>query len=247
MAPEQIAGDATDERTDQFSFCVALYEALYGERPFRGDSLLQPAPQRDRGRPGTDRPRTVRCRPGSVGPCCAGSRPIPRSAGRRWRRSSRRWRTIRRRAIAAGWSAAAGVALVVGSVVTVTQVVRHRQQAVDREVGRHLHDATLAARCRARQGRGAARAAAPVVRGVRRPRSRARGGAVAAGAGAGSGRRGRVPARRARVRDGAGSRLRSRDGARRELADLLSEHIAAGARAAARRAGAGAGHSARAS
>src|SRR5262249_21663421 len=41
MAPEQIGGDATDERTDQFSFCVALYEALYGERPFSGESLLQ--------------------------------------------------------------------------------------------------------------------------------------------------------------------------------------------------------------
>jgi serine/threonine protein kinase/formylglycine-generating enzyme required for sulfatase activity len=40
MAPEQFLGDATDERTDQFSFCVSLYEALYGERPFDGDTLL---------------------------------------------------------------------------------------------------------------------------------------------------------------------------------------------------------------
>jgi eukaryotic-like serine/threonine-protein kinase len=36
MAPEQHAGLATDARTDQFSFCVALHEALYGERPFVG-------------------------------------------------------------------------------------------------------------------------------------------------------------------------------------------------------------------
>jgi tetratricopeptide (TPR) repeat protein/predicted Ser/Thr protein kinase len=41
MAPEQFTpGRATDARTDQFSFCVALYEALYGERPFEGDSMV---------------------------------------------------------------------------------------------------------------------------------------------------------------------------------------------------------------
>ncbi len=34
MAPEQLARQETDARTDQFSFCVALYEALAGTRPF---------------------------------------------------------------------------------------------------------------------------------------------------------------------------------------------------------------------
>src|SRR5262249_9181157 len=38
MAPEQFAGRPADPRTDQFSFCVALYERLAGERPLAGET-----------------------------------------------------------------------------------------------------------------------------------------------------------------------------------------------------------------
>jgi eukaryotic-like serine/threonine-protein kinase len=39
MAPELLVDLPADARTDQFSFCVALYEALYGFRPFQADSF----------------------------------------------------------------------------------------------------------------------------------------------------------------------------------------------------------------
>jgi eukaryotic-like serine/threonine-protein kinase len=39
MAPEQHAGTQADARSDQFGFCVALYQGLYGTLPFAGESL----------------------------------------------------------------------------------------------------------------------------------------------------------------------------------------------------------------
>jgi eukaryotic-like serine/threonine-protein kinase len=43
MAPEQHDGGATDARTDQFSFCVTLFEAIHGVRPFSGDTPAEVA------------------------------------------------------------------------------------------------------------------------------------------------------------------------------------------------------------
>lgn len=42
MSPEQLLRKPIDARSDQFSFCVALYEGLFGQRPHRGEqaSLL---------------------------------------------------------------------------------------------------------------------------------------------------------------------------------------------------------------
>ncbi|HEX4802822.1 MAG TPA: serine/threonine-protein kinase [Myxococcaceae bacterium] len=41
MAPEQFMGLPADARADQFSFCAALYQALYGHLPFAGETLSE--------------------------------------------------------------------------------------------------------------------------------------------------------------------------------------------------------------
>ena len=59
MAPEQHAGRPCDERSDQFSYCVTAWQALYGEHPFPTDSResLLAAISAGRARPAPPRTR----------------------------------------------------------------------------------------------------------------------------------------------------------------------------------------------
>lgn len=50
MAPEIMCGGAFDHRADQFSFCVSLFESLYGEPPFQGEDLRDLLPAAAAGR-----------------------------------------------------------------------------------------------------------------------------------------------------------------------------------------------------
>ncbi len=43
MAPEQLAKADPDARTDQFAFCVSLFEMLYDKRPFKGSTYTEVA------------------------------------------------------------------------------------------------------------------------------------------------------------------------------------------------------------
>ncbi len=65
MAPEQLRGRGADARSDQFALCVALFEAVWGRRPFDATSPSQRAQEIERAR--------------GFGPARGG-----RSAGPRW-------------------------------------------------------------------------------------------------------------------------------------------------------------------
>jgi predicted Ser/Thr protein kinase len=62
MAPEQLRGEPATASSDQFAFCVALWEALAGRRPFEGDEQAGLLAAIEKGRPaGGDRiPKKLR-------------------------------------------------------------------------------------------------------------------------------------------------------------------------------------------
>ncbi|HUJ57057.1 MAG TPA: protein kinase, partial [Kofleriaceae bacterium] len=51
MPPEQLTGPDIDARSDQFSFCVALYEALFGTHPLPGATAITMLERGDRALP----------------------------------------------------------------------------------------------------------------------------------------------------------------------------------------------------
>jgi predicted Ser/Thr protein kinase len=60
MAPEQWQGAAVTAATDQFAYCVALWEALAGERPYRGPTFDELRSQVARGPAALDASRIPR-------------------------------------------------------------------------------------------------------------------------------------------------------------------------------------------
>jgi serine/threonine protein kinase len=79
IAPEALRGGAAEFASDQFSFCVALHEGLFGECPSRHASSTpgaQPSSPR-RGSPGPGPAMLVRCRRGCGERCSAACASAP--------------------------------------------------------------------------------------------------------------------------------------------------------------------------
>jgi serine/threonine-protein kinase len=79
MSPEHLRNQELDGRADQFSYCVALYQALYDARPFASDSVIALREAVLTGRP---RPPSARDVPAWLGPIVL--RGLARDPAERW-------------------------------------------------------------------------------------------------------------------------------------------------------------------
>jgi tetratricopeptide (TPR) repeat protein len=112
MAPEQHQGGTPDAASDQFAFCVALFEALCGERPFRADGTAALA--RDKQREIFDDRALRRHAPAWL--AAAVARGLRAKPSDRWPTMEALLRRLERRGSSGrrGWAAVVGVGLLVG-------------------------------------------------------------------------------------------------------------------------------------
>jgi serine/threonine protein kinase/formylglycine-generating enzyme required for sulfatase activity len=133
MAPEQFLNKPLDARTDQFSFCVALHEALYGERPFPGDTMVTLGDAVTRGR--VRMPPKGTAVPGWVHTCVLRGlsvNPADRFAGLAELVTALQTDPLARRN--RRLAVAAGMIALLGGILTTRHYVAARHQQVEQQV-----------------------------------------------------------------------------------------------------------------
>ncbi|EDM77401.1 serine/threonine kinase family protein [Plesiocystis pacifica SIR-1] len=152
MSREQFAGDPVEATTDQFSFCVTLWELVYGERPFGGGSPFEIANavatgERRAPPPGVSAPRWLRraCERG-LAPEASARHPDMRALLTALERGQARERAKRGRR----WALAGlGFAAAIGAGVVGQQRHDHRQRVAGCQAEGESIDAVWNASARA--------------------------------------------------------------------------------------------------
>jgi len=140
MAPEQIAGKDLAAAADQFAFCVTLWEALYGERPFHGDTSMELAASVLAGERRS--PTRSRAAPGWLRRVC--ERGLSVDPAQRWPSMSALLDTLakgRKRATLRKGLAAVGVLAVLGVGVEAQRRFDHARRTAACETTGHELDA----------------------------------------------------------------------------------------------------------
>jgi predicted Ser/Thr protein kinase len=130
MSPEQFEGEPASAKSDQFSFCVALYRALFHQPPFAGDTMRELAREVSLGR--VRRPRRGDVPAAVAAAVLRGLRADPEERHPSMHALLDELARGQRRRSRIGWIAALGAALAIAGAVGVAIVWRGPGEASPR-------------------------------------------------------------------------------------------------------------------